>query len=207
MEIKRIIVAMTGATGAIYGIRLLEALQECPGVETHLILSSWAEKTIELETAYTVEAVGKMANICHDLRNLGAPVASGSFQTSGMVVIPCSMKTLAAIAHGLAENLIIRTADVMLKERKKLILVPRETPLSSIHLENMLAVTRAGACLVPPMPAFYNHPATIDDLVNHLVGRIMDQLGLPNNLARRWGEVGLVGQRLVKLNEASQLAR
>jgi len=186
MAAQKIIVAITGATGAIYGIRLLEALKECPDVETHLILSSWAEKTIALETNYSVEAVHKMAFCSHDLLNMKAPVASGSFQVSGMAVIPCSMKTLAAIAHGLAENLIIRAADVMLKERKKLILVPRETPLSVIHIENMLAAAKAGACLVPPMPAFYNHPAAIDDLVIHLVGRVMDQLGLIHNLSRRW---------------------
>ncbi|MDF9406855.1 UbiX family flavin prenyltransferase [Pelotomaculum isophthalicicum JI] len=186
MAAQKIVVAITGATGAIYGIRLLEALKECPDVETHLILSGWAEKTIALETNHSVEAVHKMASCSHDLLNMKAPVASGSFQVGGMAVIPCSMKTLAAIAHGLAENLIIRAADVMLKERKKLILVPRETPLSVIHIENMLAVTKAGACLVPPMPAFYNHPATIDDLVNHLVGRVMDQFGLSHNLSRRW---------------------
>ncbi|MDD3654748.1 MAG: UbiX family flavin prenyltransferase [Desulfotomaculaceae bacterium] len=206
MEVKRIIVAITGATGAIYGVRLLEALHECPGVETHLILSSWAEKTITLETSHDIEAVRKMAHFVHDLRNVGAPVASGSFQTNGMAVIPCSMKTLAAIAHGLAENLIVRAADVMLKERKKLILVPRETPLSVIHLENMLAVSRAGACIVPPMPAFYNHPATIDDLVNHLVGRIMDQFGLPHNLVRRWGEICPVGTASAKLKETGQVS-
>jgi 4-hydroxy-3-polyprenylbenzoate decarboxylase len=185
---QRIIVAITGATGAIYGIRLLEVLKECPDVETHLILSCWAEKTIASETNHSVETVRKMAGYCHDFLNMEAPLASGSFQISGMAVIPCSMKTLAAIAHGLAENLITRAADVILKERKKLILVPRETPLSVIHLENMLTVTRAGACLVPPMPAFYNHPATIEDLVDHLVGRVMDQLGLPQSLARRWGD-------------------
>jgi len=207
MNVQRIIVAITGATGAIYGVRLLEALQECAGVETHLILSSWAEKTIALETNYDVDVVRKKANFCHELRNVGAAVASGSFQTSGMAVIPCSMKTLAAIAHGLAENLIIRAADVILKERKKLILVPRETPLNVIHLENMLAVNRAGAHLVPPMPAFYNHPATIDDLVNHLVGRVMDQFGLPHNLTRRWGEVALVDSHPVKFNEMGQVAR
>ncbi|MEW5898364.1 MAG: non-oxidative hydroxyarylic acid decarboxylases subunit B [Bacillota bacterium] len=188
---QRIIVAITGATGAIYGIRLLEALRACSGVEVHLVLSSWAKKTVALETDYTVEQVEALADYNHDLRDVGAPIASGSFQTAGMAIVPCSMKTLAAVAHGLAENLIVRAADVTLKERKKLILVPRETPLSAIHLENMLAVTRAGACLIPPMPAFYNHPATIDDLVNHLVGRIMDQFGLPHTLTRRWGEIGL----------------
>jgi len=186
MAARKIIVAITGATGAIYGIRLLEALKECPDVETHLILSNWAEKTIALETNRSVEAVRQMACRSYDLLDMKAPVASGSFPVGGMIVIPCSMKTLAAIAHGLAENLIIRAADVMLKERKKLILVPRETPLSTIHIENMLTVTKAGACLIPPMPAFYNHPATIDDLVNHLIGRVMDQLDLPHNLSRRW---------------------
>lgn len=206
MEAKRIIVAITGATGAIYGIRLLEALQECPDVETHLILSSWAEKTIELETCYTIESVRNMARFIHDHRNVGALVASGSFQVCGMAIIPCSMKTLAAIAHGLAENLIVRAADVMLKERKKLILVTRETPLSMIHLENMLVATRAGACIVPPMPAFYNHPVTINDLVNHLVGRVMDQFGLPHNLMRRWGEMGLAGSAPAEFKETVQVS-
>lgn len=205
MSFRRIIVAITGATGAIYGIRLLEALQKCPEVETHLILSSWAEKTIALETSFTIESVRKMTHYCHDLYNMEAPVASGSFQISGMVIIPCSMKTLAAIAHGLSENLIIRAADVMLKERKKLILVPRETPLNAIHLKNMLAVNQAGAYLIPPMPAFYNHPASINDLVNHLVGRVMDQFGLPHNLTRRWGEIGLVGSQPVKSNKEEKL--
>lgn len=192
---QQIIVAITGATGAIYGIRLLEALRACPGVEIHLVLSSWAKKTIVLETDYTIEQVEALADYNHDMRDVGASIASGSFQTIGMAIVPCSMKTLAAVAHGLAENLIVRAADVTLKERKKLILVPRETPLSVIHLENMLAVTRAGACLIPPMPAFYNHPVTIDDLVNHLVGRIMDQFGLPHKLTRRWGEIGLTPVR------------
>lgn len=188
MEKQRIIVAISGATGAIYGVRLLKALRSCAGTEIHLVLSNWAKETIILETGYTVEEVEKLADYIHDLRNVGAPIASGSFRCSGMAIVPCSMKTLAAIAHGLAENLIVRAADVMLKERKKLIMVPRETPLNAIHLENMLTVTRAGASLVPPMPAFYNHPKTIDDLVNHLVGRIMDQFRLPHDLFRRWGE-------------------
>lgn len=194
MDRQRIIVAITGATGAIYGIRLLEALRGCSGFEVHLVLSNWAEKTIALETGYTVQEVISLADCQHDLNDVGASIASGSFKTAGMVIIPCSMKTLAGIAHGFAGNLIIRAADVMLKERKKLILVPRETPLSVIHLENMLTVTRAGGCLIPPMPAFYNHPATIDDLVNHLVGRVMDQLGIPNDLVRRWGELAAARQ-------------
>ncbi|MFZ5646901.1 MAG: UbiX family flavin prenyltransferase [Bacillota bacterium] len=191
MDRQRIVVAISGATGAIYGIRLLQALRECGGYEIHLVLSRWAERTIALETGFTVDEVRSLADIQHDLHDVGAAIASGSFRTLGMVVIPCSMKTLAGIAHGFSENLIIRAADVMIKERKKLILVPRETPLSIIHLENMLTVTRAGACLIPPMPAFYNHPASIDDIVNHLVGRVMDQLGIQHNMVRRWGEVGL----------------
>lgn len=195
MDRQRIIVAISGATGAIYGIRLLEALRSCSGYEVHLVISNWAEKTIALETGYTVEEVKALADYQHDLNDVGASIASGSFRTTGMVIIPCSMKTLAGIAHGFAGNLIIRAADVMIKERKKLILVARETPLSVIHLENMLAVTRAGACIVPPMPAFYNHPATIDELVNHLVGRVMDQFGIPHNLTRRWGEVSLAAAR------------
>ncbi|MBF7084452.1 UbiX family flavin prenyltransferase [Desulfallas sp. Bu1-1] len=198
MEKQRIIVAMTGATGAIYGIRLLQVLRNCSNIEIHLIISNWAEKTIILETNHTVKEVRALADYTHDLNDVGASISSGSFQTAGMVIIPCSMKTLAAIAHGFAENLIVRAADVMLKERKKLILVPRETPLSAIHLENMLAVTRAGACLMPPMPAFYNIPATIDDIINHLVGRVMDQFGLPHKLVRRWGELGLTAVQQVE---------
>lgn len=187
MTVQKIIVAITGATGAVYGVRLLEALKACPDVETHLILSRWAEKTIALETSVSVEMVRQMADCSHDLLNMKAPVASGSFPAAAMAVVPCSMKTLAAIAHGLADNLIIRAADVMLKERKRLILVPRETPLNIIHIRNMLTLAEAGACMVPPMPAFYNHPAAIDDLINHLVGRVMDQLALPHDLLHRWG--------------------
>lgn len=183
---KRIIVAITGATGAIYGIRLLEALQSCPDVETHLIISEIAGKIIAMETSYDITAVKELADHHYDARDMAAAIASGSYQVYAMVVIPCTMKTLAAIAHGLADNLITRAADVTLKEKRKLILTPRETPLSLIHLQNMLTAAQAGAVILPPMPAFYNKPAGIDDLVNHLVGRVMDQLGLSHELYRRW---------------------
>jgi len=185
---KRFIVAISGATGAIYGIRLLEALAQQQEVETHLVMSNWARETIAIETNYSADEVMKLADYSHDLKNVGAPLASGSFRAVGMAVVPCSMKTLSAIAHGLADNLIIRAADVMLKEKRKLILVPRETPLNMIHLENMMKAARAGASLLPPMPAYYNNPKTIDDIVNHLVGRILDHFDLPNNMVKRWGE-------------------
>jgi len=185
---KRFIVAISGATGAIYGIRLLEALAQQQDVETHLVMSDWARETIAIETSYSADKVMKLADYCHDLKNVGASIASGSFRAVGMAVAPCSMKTLSAIAHGLADNLIVRAADVMLKEKRKLVLVPRETPLNMIHLENMMKAARAGASLLPPMPAYYNHPKTIDDIVNHLVGRILDHFDLPNNMVKRWGE-------------------
>ncbi|MDO7788222.1 UbiX family flavin prenyltransferase [Desulforamulus aquiferis] len=181
----RIIVAITGATGAIYGITLLQQLNKL-GLETHLIMSSWAKQTIELETTYTPQQVAQLANICHDFDNLAASVASGSFKHQGMVICPCSMKTLAGLAHGYAENLIVRAADVTLKEGRQLILVPRETPLNTIHLENMLKLAHAGAVIQPPMPAFYHHPSTIQDLIIQTVGRILDRLGLENDLVKRW---------------------
>lgn len=185
---RRLVVAMSGATGAIYGIRLLEVLRAGGEVETHLVLSRWAEQTIALETAYTPAQVKELADYCYDVGNVGAPIASGSFAGGGMVIIPCSMKTVAAIAHGYADNLIARAADVTLKERRRLVVVAREAPLNEVHLENMLRLTRAGGIIVPPVPAFYHRPQSIDDLVNHLVGRVLDLLEIPNDLAARWGE-------------------
>lgn len=182
---RRLIVAMTGATGAIYGVRLLEALRDLD-VETHLILSKWAERTIEHETPLSVAQVKALASVVHPLQNQGASISSGSFVTDGMVVVPCSMKTLACIAHGISDNLIHRAADVILKERRRLVLVPREAPLSEIHLENMLRLARMGVVILPPMPAFYNHPQTIDDLVRHSVARILDHFDLRTDLTRRW---------------------
>ncbi|MFD4631786.1 non-oxidative hydroxyarylic acid decarboxylases subunit B [Streptomyces sp. NPDC058284] len=185
----RLIVGITGATGAILGVRLLEALRQLDDVETHLILSRWARATIELETPWTVRDVGKLADVAHRPGDQAAPLSSGSFATDGMVVVPCSMKTLAGIRAGYADGLIGRAADVVLKERRRLVLVPRETPLHEIHLENMLALARMGVTLVPPMPAFYNHPATVADIVDHVVARVLDQLGLPGPGTGRWNGV------------------
>ncbi|MGI9861009.1 UbiX family flavin prenyltransferase [Moorella naiadis] len=182
----KIVVAVTGATGAVYAVRLLEALQGA-GTEVHLVLSRWARETLRLETGLTAATMEELATCCYQENDLAAPVASGSFPHQGMVVIPCSMKTLAGIAHGYAANLIMRAADVTLKEGRKLILVPRETPLSAIHLENMLTLARLGAVIMPPMPAFYYRPQTVDDVVKHLVARILDHLGLKQNLVPRWG--------------------
>ncbi len=181
----RLIVAVTGATGSIYAVRLLEALKT-ERVSVHLIASKWAERTLHQEMGLTVGDLQPLYDCRYEEDDLAAPVASGSFLHDGMAVVPCSMKTLAAIAQGFSENLIVRAADVALKERRKLILVPRETPLHAVHLHNMLTLDRLGALIMPPMPAFYNHPRSIDDLVNHLVGRILDHLGLDQHLAPRW---------------------
>ena len=181
----RIIVAMTGATGAIYGIKLLECLRS-KGGKAHLIMSKWAEKTIRTETNYPLKRVRALAAHCYDVDDLSAPIASGSYLASGMVIVPCTMKTLSAISHGYAHNLICRAADITIKEKRKLVLVPRETPLSSIHLENMLKLARMGAVILPPMPAFYHKPRSIDDLVSHTVSRILDHLGIDNDLYKRW---------------------
>ncbi|HJV81995.1 UbiX family flavin prenyltransferase [Noviherbaspirillum sp.] len=187
---KRLIVGITGATGAIFGIRVLEALKDS-GVETHLVLSKWGIQTIEHETAYTAKQVRDLACVNHVEGNMGASISSGSFLTEGMVIAPCSMRTLAAIAHGTGDHLVHRAADVILKERRKLVLVTREMPLSDLHLENMLKLSRMGVTIMPPMPAFYNHPETLDDMVNHIVARILDQFSIPVDFAQRWsGEMG-----------------
>jgi flavin prenyltransferase len=181
-----LIVAMTGATGAPLGVRLLEHLHDLENVRTHLVISRWARTTIELETPYSVREVAKLADIVYKPGDLAAPISSGSFRTDGMVVVPCSMKTLASIRMGYADGLIPRAADVCLKERHRLVLVTRETPLNEIHLENMLALHKMGAVIFPPMPAFYNHPDSLTDVVDHLIVRILDQLGIPTPSERRW---------------------
>ncbi|WP_329284462.1 non-oxidative hydroxyarylic acid decarboxylases subunit B [Streptomyces sp. NBC_01455] len=183
----RLIVGMTGATGSVLGVRLLEHLSRLPEVETHLVLSRWARATIELETGLSARDIGALADEVHAPEDQGAKISSGSFRTDGMVIVPCSMKTLAGIRAGYADGLIGRAADVVLKERRKLVLVPRETPLSDVHLENMLALSRMGVRMVPPMPAFYNHPASVDDIVDHITARILDQFDLPAPVAKRWG--------------------
>ena len=184
-EPRRVIVGMTGATGTIFGVRLLEVLQGT-GVETHLVMSKWAGRTLVEETSYTVEQVQRLATQVYPLGDQGAAISSGSFLTQGMIVVPCSMRTLAAIAHGLGDNLIHRAADVILKERRRLVLAIREAPLSDVHLENMLKLSRMGVVISPPVPAFYNHPQTIDDIVNYSVARLLDQLDIHLDVGNRW---------------------
>ena len=187
METRRIILGMSGASGAILGIRLLEALQSTD-IETHLIMSEWAEKTVALETEYTVEKVKTLASAVYTPGDMAAHISSGSFLTDGMVVCPCSMKTLAAIASGFSHNLITRCADVSLKEGRKLLLVPRETPLSASHLENLLKLSRLGVKILPPCVGFYTRPRTVEEIVSHLTGKILDMLEIENHMYRRWGD-------------------
>ena len=185
----KISVGISGATGAVYGIKLLEELKK-QGVETHLVISKWGEQTITEETPFSIEAVKSMASFYYNENDLSACISSGSFPLGAMVIAPCSMKTLAGIACGFTENLMLRAADVCLKERRKLILIARESPLSLIHLENMVKVTRAGAIIMPPVPAFYTKPSSLDDLVNQSIWKIIDQLGLPAPMYKRWKENG-----------------
>ncbi|MCZ6909324.1 MAG: UbiX family flavin prenyltransferase [Rickettsia endosymbiont of Ixodes persulcatus] len=185
---KKIIIAMSGASGAIYGIRLLEILKQ-QNIETHLVISEGAALTIKAETTYSIEAIKNLANYYYDDKDLGATISSGSFKTSGMIIAPCSMKTLASIAHSMEDTLISRAAGVVLKDRRKLILMTRETPLHIGHLENMLKVASYGGIIAPPVPAFYNNPASIDDIVNHSVTRVLDFFDIETNLIKRWGGV------------------
>ncbi|HSB05535.1 MAG TPA: UbiX family flavin prenyltransferase [Thermodesulfobacteriota bacterium] len=182
----RLIVGISGATGSAYGARLLEILKE-KGMETHLIITPPAKEILLQETSYSVQKIESLASHVHDNEDLGASISSGSFKTEGMVVIPCSIKTLSGIAHSYNENLMTRAADVTLKERRRLVLVVRETPLHQGHIELMLQASRMGAILFPPMPAFYTHPRTIDDLINHTVGKILDLFEIDHNLFVRWG--------------------
>jgi 4-hydroxy-3-polyprenylbenzoate decarboxylase len=184
--LRRVILGMTGATGAVFGVELLRRLRNQPDVETHLVLSQWAKATIHLETRLSVHEVTDLADVTYSWNDQGAAISSGSFRVDGMIIAPCSMKTLAGIRTGYADGLIPRAADVTLKERRPLVLVPRETPLSEIHLENMLALSRMGARIVPPMPAFYSRPKTIDELVEHVVVRVLDQLDIEVPSMQRW---------------------
>jgi 4-hydroxy-3-polyprenylbenzoate decarboxylase len=183
---KRLVVGISGATGAIYGIRLLEFLSKSD-VETHLVVSGSAEKTIRMETSWKLEEVKALARVTYNMEDVGADIASGSFQTEGMVIIPCSIKSLSAIANSYNENLLIRAADVALKERRKLVVVVRETPLHRGHLSLMMNVADAGGIILPPIPAFYFLPKTMDDLINHTVGRVLDVFGIDQHLFNRWG--------------------
>ena len=182
----RIVVGLAGSSSPIYGIRTLEVLKKV-GVETHLIISDGARRTIPIEARRKVEDIEALASVVYDNHDLAAAVSSGSFMTDGMIVAPCSMKTLAAIAHSISDDLLVRAADVTLKERRKLVLVPRETPLHLGHLRNMERATEIGAVILPPMPAFYHAPKTVDDIIDQTVGKILDQFRIEHHLFRRWG--------------------
>ena len=182
---QRLIVGITGASGTIHGIRLLEMLRE-RGVETHLVLSQWGARTLVHETSYTVAQVQDLAAERYAIGDVGAAIASGSFLTMGMIIVPCSMRTLGAIAHGVGDNLIHRAADVVLKERRRLVLAVREAPLSEIHLENMLKLARMGVSICPPAPAFYTRPASVEEMVDYSVTRLLDQLNIHLAVPGRW---------------------
>ena len=183
---KRIVVGLSGASGAVYGIRFLELLRALPGVETHLVVSDPAKRTIVEETDWAVKDVEALATRRYDNKDIGATIASGSFKTDGMVIVPCSVKAAASVAYGLADNLLTRAADVTLKEGRPLVLVVRETPLHLGHLRVLTALAEMGAVILPPMPAFYHRPKQIEDLVDHTLARLLDRLGLPQGLVPEW---------------------
>lgn len=183
---SRLIIAITGATGAVYGVRLLQTLRALPGFETHLMVSDAGVLNLHQELGMHRKDVESLAHVVHNVRDVGASIASGSFESAGMIVAPCSMKTLASIAHGLSDNLITRAADVVLKERRRLVLMVRETPFNLAHLRNMTSVTEMGGIVFPPLPAFYHRPQTIDEMVDHTVGRVLDLYGIQHTLAPRW---------------------
>ena len=185
-EPRCVIVATSGASGAVYGVRLLELLQTCAGIESHLVVSDAGWRTLRHEMNMDAASVEALAHTVHDARNVGASIASGSFQCAGMVIAPCSMRTLAAVAHGLSDSLLTRAADVVLKERRRLVLMVRETPLHLGHLRNMVSVTEMGAIVCPPVPAFYLRPQSVADIVDHSVARALDLLDIPHPLAARW---------------------
>lgn len=184
---RRIVVALTGATGATYGVQLLKRLHATPGIESHLIISDAATLTLHQELGLQRRDVEALAHVVHRNRDIGASIASGSYQVDAMVVAPCSMKTLAAVAHGFSDNLVTRAADVILKERRRLVLMVRETPFNLAHLRNMTSVTEMGGIIFPPLPSFYHRPATIADMVEHTVDRVVDLLGIENSHTARWG--------------------
>jgi len=183
----RLIVGITGSTGVIYGVRLLEVLKE-KNVETHLLMTEWATKCLTMETDHNPEYVKSLATTYSDDKNMAASISSGTHKTDGMIIIPCTMKTLSSIAIGYDETLVARAAGVTLKESRKLVLVPRETPLTAINLENMLKLARLGVVILPPMPGFYTKPKTIEDIVDHTVGKCLDQFDIDHNLYKRWGD-------------------
>ena len=182
---QRIVIGISGASGAVLGVKVLDGFTAA-GVETHLIVSKWGQQTLEHETGLRLQLLRSKANFVYHPNDMAASISSGSFRTIGMVVVPCSMHSLAAISLGMGENLLHRAADVVLKERLPLVLVPRETPLNDIHLENMLRLSKMGATIMPPNPAFYNRPESIDDILSHFVARILDQFRVETNFSKRW---------------------
>jgi len=191
----RLIIGMSGASGVIYGIRLLEVLKALPDVETHLVMSNGAKLNVALETDWQVKAVEALADVVHSDQNLAATIASGSYATDGMIIAPCSMKTLSGVVNSYADNLVVRAADVVLKEQRRLVIVPRETPLHVGHCRLMYEAAQMGAVIVPPMPAFYNDPQSVDDIVNHTVGRLIDLFGVDSGLVKRWQGAGNRGDK------------
>jgi flavin prenyltransferase len=187
---RRLIIAITGATGAVYGVRLLQVLRDIPGSETHLLISDAGVLNLHQELDMNRKQVEALAHVVHNVRDVGATIASGSFQSDGMIVAPCSMKTLAAVAHGLSDNLITRAADVVLKERRRLVLMVRETPFNLAHLRNMTAVTEVGGIIFPPLPGFYHRPQSIAEMIDHTVGRALDLFSIPHALTPRWNGIG-----------------
>ena len=183
---SRLIIAITGATGVVYAVRLLEVLRATTTIETHLVISEAGIMSLQQEVNLKKKQVEAMADVVYNVKDVGAAIASGSFQTMGMVIAPCSMKTLGSVAHGLSENLISRAADVTLKERRRLVLMVRETPLNLAHLRNMTAVTEMGGIIFPPLPSFYQHPASIMDMVNHSIGRVLDLFSIQHQLTPEW---------------------
>ena len=186
LQPRRLVIGISGATGAIYGIRLLQVLKTAPEIETHLVLSNAAERTITFETKFTIREIREMADVAYNVKDIGATISSGSFKAEGMIVAPCSMKTLSAVAHSLSLDLLGRAADVTLKERRPLVLLVREAPLHLGHLRLMVQAAEMGAIIVPPVPAFYNFPKTLDDIVNHTVGRILDLFHIDVDIVKRW---------------------
>ncbi|MEZ5176665.1 MAG: UbiX family flavin prenyltransferase [Acidimicrobiia bacterium] len=183
----RLVVGIAGASGAVYGVRMLEVLSGLPDIETHLVMSGGARKTIELETDFDPDEVAALADHVHDLRDVAAPISSGSFRTRGMVVAPCSMKTLSGIANSYSDNLLLRAADVTLKERRRLVLLPRETPLHLGHAKLLVRAIEIGAVVMPPVPALYHRPESVAQIIDHTVSRVLDLFGIDNDLVRRWG--------------------
>ena len=183
---KRLLIAITGATGVAYGVRLLQILQTMPQIETHLVISDAGALNLQHEMNLKRQEVERLADVTYSVRDIGAAIASGSLPSIGMIVAPCSMKTLGSIAHGLSDNLIARAADVVLKERRRLLLMVRETPFNLAHLRNMTAVTEMGGIIYPPLPSFYHHPQTIAEMIDHTIGRVLDLFDIPHTLTPRW---------------------